>query len=137
MDNQHNTTRRRVIIGAVAAIPAAAIALPAIAQTQPDTTEWDRAYSIWLPIKQHHHALCERWERLEESGTSRAEEDAAYAAIIANGPAYREARDRFMAVPAPHCRALLAKIEISTLSLDDDHAEAVLADARRLLSGEA
>ena len=48
-------------------------------------------------------------------------------------PTYYEARDRLMEIPAPDVTALLAKIEIAAVSLDDGHAEAMLADARRLL----
>ena len=48
-------------------------------------------------------------------------------------PTYYEARDRIMMVAAPDVAALLVKIEIAAVSLDDEHAEAMLADARRLL----
>lgn len=49
-------------------------------------------------------------------------------------PTYYEARDRIMAVPAPDIPALLVKIEIAAVSLDNEHAESMLVDARRLLS---
>ena len=49
-------------------------------------------------------------------------------------PTYFEARDRIMQVPAPHVAALLVKIEIAAISLDEEHAEVMLAAARRLLS---
>ena len=65
--------------------------------------------------------------RLEES----------WGRVQANRPAYFEARECIMGVPAPHLAALLVKIEISAISLDEGHAEAVLADARRLLGEEA
>lgn len=44
-------------------------------------------------------------------------------------------REALMRLPAPDQAALLVKMEISTRSLDDEHAESTLADARRLLSG--
>ena len=46
---------------------------------------------------------------------------------------YFEARDRIMDILAPDVAALLVKIEIAAVSLDDEHAGSVLADARRLL----
>lgn len=49
-------------------------------------------------------------------------------------PTYRSARDALMAVPAPDQAALLIKMEIATVPLDEEHAESALADARRLLS---
>lgn len=49
-------------------------------------------------------------------------------------PRYQEARDALMVVPAPDNGALLTKLEIATESLDNEHAESALADARRLLS---
>ena len=49
-------------------------------------------------------------------------------------PVYFRTRDRLMAVRAPDNAALLVKIEMATTSLDEDHAESTLADARRLLS---
>ena len=49
-------------------------------------------------------------------------------------PTYFEARDRLMEVPAPDAAALLVKIEIAAVLLDDEHAETMLTDARRLLS---
>ncbi|MDQ3458592.1 MAG: hypothetical protein M3498_04680 [Deinococcota bacterium] len=52
-------------------------------------------------------------------------------------PAFDVARDALMKVAAPTTAALLVKMEISTISLDDEHAEATLTDARRLLAGEA
>lgn len=55
-------------------------------------------------------------------------------AVTAYRPTFFEARDRIMDVPAPTIAALLIKIEIAAISLDDDHAGAMLADARRLLS---
>lgn len=51
-------------------------------------------------------------------------------------PTFLAARDALMRVPAPTTATLLAKMEIAAISLDDEHAEATLADARRLL-GEA
>jgi hypothetical protein len=39
-----------------------------------------------------------------------------------------------MEVPAPTVQALLVKMEISTMSGDEERAESTLADARRLLS---
>jgi hypothetical protein len=38
-----------------------------------------------------------------------------------------------MEVPAPTLAALLIKIEIAAVSLDDDHGQAMLSDAQRLL----
>jgi len=49
-------------------------------------------------------------------------------------PTYFEARDRLMNIPAPDLAALLVKIEIAAVSLDDEHADSMLTDARRLLS---
>ena len=49
-------------------------------------------------------------------------------------PTYFEARDRIMQIPAPHVAALLVKIEIAAISLDNEHADLMLADAQRLLS---
>ena len=48
-------------------------------------------------------------------------------------PTYYEARDRIMMVAAPDVAALLVKIEVAAVSLDDEHADSMLADARRLL----
>ena len=39
-----------------------------------------------------------------------------------------------MQVPAPTLPALLEKMQIAAISLDDGHAAATLADARRLLA---
>ena len=47
---------------------------------------------------------------------------------------YLPARDALMQLAAPDAAGLLAKIEIATVSLENDHAESMLADARRLLS---
>ncbi len=49
-------------------------------------------------------------------------------------PRYVEARDALIAVPAPDNAALLTKMEIAAESLDDEHAESALLDARRLLN---
>ncbi len=49
-------------------------------------------------------------------------------------PRYVEARDALIAVAAPDNGGLLTKLEIAAESLDDEHAESALADARRLLS---
>ena len=54
-------------------------------------------------------------------------------AVTAYRPTFFRARDRIMEVPAPHVAALLVKIEIASISLDNNHADAMLADARRLL----
>jgi hypothetical protein len=63
--------------------------------------------------------------------------DAFFAAGKAHQPTFNRARDALMEIPAPNTAALLVKIEIAAASLDDDHAEAMLADARRLLGGRA
>ena len=63
--------------------------------------------------------------------------DEYWSEVQAYRPTYFEARDRIMGVPAPHVAALLVKIEISAISLDEEHANAVLADARRLVGREA
>lgn len=47
---------------------------------------------------------------------------------------YFPARDELMRLPAPDEAALLVIMEVSCVSLDDEHAESVLADARRLLA---
>jgi hypothetical protein len=57
------------------------------------------------------------------------------AAATAWSVPFHTARDGLMAIPAPTTAALLVKIEIASTSLDDDHADATLADARRLLGG--
>ena len=49
-------------------------------------------------------------------------------------PTYFQARDALMALSAPDNEGLLIKIELSMQSLDGDHAESTLADARRLLA---
>jgi hypothetical protein len=49
-------------------------------------------------------------------------------------PTYFQARDALMAVDAPDSAALLVKIQLAAQSLDGDHAESTLADARRLLA---
>lgn len=67
----------------------------------------------------------------------RYQTDRLYNEAQAQNPAYQEARDALMAVPAPTIAALLVKIEIAAVSLDDDHADSMLADARRLLGREA
>lgn len=51
----------------------------------------------------------------------------------AHQPKFEAARNAFMAVPAPDTDALLTKMEIAAVSLDDDHADSCLADAKRLL----
>ena len=64
-----------------------------------------------------HFRVDEHWDRMK-----------------AYQPAFDEARDTIMKIPAPHVAALLIKIEIAAISLDHKHADLVLADARRLLS---
>lgn len=44
------------------------------------------------------------------------------------------ARNALMAIPAPDARALLAKFEIAATSLEEEHLEGCLADAKRLLA---
>lgn len=51
-------------------------------------------------------------------------------------PAFHATRDALMQVPAPTLAALLIKIEIAGISLDEEHGDAMVADARRLLSRE-
>ena len=64
-----------------------------------------------------HFRVDEHWDRMKAYQTT-----------------FDEVRDAIMKIPAPHVAALLIKIEIAAISLDDEHAESVLADARRLLS---
>ncbi|TMJ19544.1 MAG: hypothetical protein E6G92_07145 [Alphaproteobacteria bacterium] len=51
----------------------------------------------------------------------------------AHNPIYKAACDALMSAPAPHTAALLIKLEIAAISLDDEHMESAVADARRLL----
>ena len=55
-------------------------------------------------------------------------------AVAALSPAFMATRDALMLLPAPDQSALLAKIEIAFRSLDYDHAESALADAKRMLT---
>jgi hypothetical protein len=57
--------------------------------------------------------------------------------VKAYRPRYWGARDALMRVPAPDTDALLVKMEIAAMSLDDEHAESALADAKRLLARRA
>ena len=135
-----NKASRRAVLGALAVIPAV-IAAPAFAQADHvDTAAWDRAYAAWVESRDAYAVFCDHWERVDPicDGTgTKAEADAAWEAMRAACPAFHAARDAFMAVPAPHHRALLAKLEVACVSLDDDHATSALNDARRLLSAEA
>ena len=63
--------------------------------------------------------------------------EALWADVKVGLPIYVEAREGLMNVPAPHQAALLVKIEVAAESLDNRHAEIVLADARRLLRDRA
>jgi len=55
-------------------------------------------------------------------------------AIEASRPAFHETREALMRVSAPDTAALLVKIEIAFCSLDTDHADSTLVDAKRLLA---
>jgi hypothetical protein len=74
------------------------------------------------------------YQRLNAEISSRFRVDELYQEMSDYLPAFNEARNAMMEVPAPDKAALLVKIENASISLCEDHAEATLADARRLLA---
>lgn len=77
------------------------------------------------------------YQRVHREARERFQTEQLYEAAKAHNAAYYRARDTLMAIAAPTVPALLVKIEIATTSLDDEHAESMLADARRLLARSA
>lgn len=77
------------------------------------------------------------YQRQTLDARERFQTDRRYKEASGHNPVYQAARDALMEVPAPTIAALLIKIEIAAVSLDDDHGQSTLSDARRLLSGEA
>jgi hypothetical protein len=98
-----------------------------------DRSTWDRAYAKWKVTEAE-------WDQLADAvmgDDGDFGDEAGWARLKARIPHFQAARDDFMQVPAPDQAALLVKLEIWAESLGSDHAEATIADARRLLGGRA
>ena len=77
------------------------------------------------------------YQTLFIAARERFETDRLYRQASDHNATFSAVRDRLMAIPAPDTAALLLKIETAAVSLDEEHADSVLADARRLLASEA
>jgi hypothetical protein len=135
MTKQLITPTRRAVLGGLAALPAAAIAAPAIGHT-PDRSAWERAASTYresVPAFADHPA------------SHASVDDPGYHRLIADqNVAYRRycaASRRLFATPAPDAAALVEKAEIYLHELENAGIEeenegrefnGILADIRRL-----
>lgn len=77
----------------------------------------------------------DQYQQLILAARERFEVERLWRELRAHQPDFDRARDDLMAVPAPDHEALLIKLQITAMSLDEDHAESTLADAKRLLRG--
>ncbi|WP_126173465.1 hypothetical protein [Altericroceibacterium xinjiangense] len=93
-------------------------------------------YNLRAKVKIDQNATLEEFEAYQNQTLAARKRFRTFefdAARRAYYPTYVQAQNDLMKVPAPTNAALLMKVEIATTSQDEDHAESMLADARRLL----
>lgn len=135
-----NQTTRRTILGAIALVPLAGAISPASA-TVPDRTAWDAAFTAYLRAE----AASGAHEVILSSATGC---DALYEESDRLANLMCDAEGRLILTPAPDHPALMFKLERMFGEEQRDPGgtspiwcaewtDALMADARRLLAGEA
>lgn len=108
-----------------------------IGMSREDVEYWLRAYNTGRSEGRIDVARTadefDAYQRRFIDARERFQVDRLYQEARAHNPTFAAARDALMQVPAPTLAALLIKIEHAAASLNEEHSEAMLADARRLL----
>ncbi len=108
-----------------------------IGMKRDDIEFWLRRYVTRTCEKLDVQAVADEFDAYQAetiAARERFQTDNLYQEGKAINPLFSAARDQLMRCPAPDQSSLLLKIEVASISLDDEHASHMLADARRLLA---
>ena len=132
MTNQTNSPSRRTVLGALAVIPAAIVAAPAIGQTV-DRSTWESRLAEFRRRSGLTNAHPYGNARTSDPGFDELEEE--HSALVV---ADNEALELLLQTPAPDLPALAEKLEILAREYGDTSdggLAAAIADVRRLNGG--
>lgn len=125
MASTATTSTRRGMVAALALAPVA-LAMPASAFTTED--RWEAAAKSYSRIEAEWVAEFDAWDAMECGPGS----DAAYDRFNDRLESYyRPSREKIMALPAPHIRAVAQKMEWADPT-QEEHFDAIKADITRL-----